>query len=271
MPPICVQESQEWLHKSIGNPCLHGKPNPAPEPTRLHLEDDIYLLCNCLIWVFLEASEQWTSLCDWTSPSSKDFLEAVTHQLCSPLGSAPRWVEKKIPPGTPPHPTAPRKVKVLFDHKLAALPMPVGVCGQYQMFSKTCGGHVPPHSQGHKDCAICWEMFKDTWAYTRTLLSACTAQRGMHGPNPMGAAGGAQIESGKFRGAPSSTDVSCLSPFFPCQMELPETCKYQEPLWKMLPRQERGWCLLTLTVPETRGTAWGQREWGNPLYSIIWF
>lgn len=135
MPPICIQGS--WLHKGMGHPCLHGKPNPAPEPTHLHLEDDTYLLYNCLIWVSLEANEQWPSLCDWTSPSSKDFLEAVTQQLCGSLGSAPRWVEKNIPLGisTSPHCSqeAPRK---LFDHKLLALTVPVRECGQYQMFSQ---------------------------------------------------------------------------------------------------------------------------------------
>lgn len=151
MPPICVQGF--WLHKSIGHPCPHGKPNPAPEPTgrwHVHLEDDIYLLYNCWIWVFLEVNEQWPSLCDWISPSSKDFLEAVTHQLCGSLGSAPRWVEKDNPLGTPPHPTAPRKLRVPFDHKLAALAMPARPCGQYQMFSQDVWRSCIPSSQGHR-------------------------------------------------------------------------------------------------------------------------
>ncbi|KAK4825874.1 hypothetical protein QYF61_003148 [Mycteria americana] len=40
-----------------------------------------------------EANEQEErpSPCDWTFPSSEPFLEAATCQLCSSLGSAPRW------------------------------------------------------------------------------------------------------------------------------------------------------------------------------------
>lgn len=137
MPPVCVQGS--LLHKSIGHPCVHDKPNPAPEPT-----DSIWkVTCIYCVSVWFGFSyrpvNKWPSLCGWTSPSSKDFPEAVTYQLCGSLGSAPRWVEKNIPLGTPPHPTAPRKLKAHFDLKLAAIPMPVRVCEQYQMFSQDVG------------------------------------------------------------------------------------------------------------------------------------
>lgn len=228
----------------------------------------MYLLYNCLIWVFLEASEQWPSLCDWSSPSSKDFLEAVIHQLCGSLGSAPRWVERNIPLGTPPYPTAPRKVKVLFDHKLAALPMPVRVLGQYQVFSKTCGGHVPPCSQGHKDCAMYWEMFKDTsCTHKDTTFCLHSTERNAWAKS----SGSSRRGTNKVRQVLLYSILhwcQLLKSFFPMSdgtawnLQIPGAC-LKDAAWA-----GKGWYVLPL--PETGGTAWGQRGWGNPLYSIIW-
>lgn len=111
-------------------------------------------------------------------PHPRRIFWRLSHISCGSLGSAPRWVEKNNPLGTPPHPTAPRKLKALFDHKLAALAMPARPCGQYQMFSKTCGGHKTPSSLGH-ELVQCVGKCSRTLGHT--LLSACTAQGGCTG------------------------------------------------------------------------------------------
>lgn len=48
--------------------------------------------------------------------------------------------------------------------------MPVRVCGQYQMLSQDVWRSRTSQLTRTQDCAMCWEMFKDTWAFTAFCL-----------------------------------------------------------------------------------------------------
>lgn len=42
--------------------------------------------------------------------------------------------------------------------------------GSIKCSPKTCRGCISPSSHWHKDCVMCWEMFKDIWTYTTFSL-----------------------------------------------------------------------------------------------------
>lgn len=183
MQLIYIQMSR--LHKGIGHPCFHSRPNSASEPIQLQ-------------WGQSRWHEFTVKLADlgFLSPkrlmNEKKALSCVIglippQRLCwrlphvsciAPLGLHQGGCRRTSPFAL--HLTAllsGRDLKVLFEWKSAALTLPRGACGQYQMFSQNAWRSRISWLtviQG-----LCNVVRGGSRTLGHMLLSACTARRGM--------------------------------------------------------------------------------------------
>lgn len=253
---------RSWLHKSIGHPCVHGKPNPAPEPTGLHLEGNMYLLHNCLIWVFLEANEQCQPL--WLDfPILEGFSGGCHTSAVVPLGLHQGGWRRTTPLALHLTPLLPGSSKHSLITNWQHLPCQRGHVGSIKCSPRRVEVTKLP---AHLDTSSC-NVLGNVQGHLGIRCFLLAQHRGDAQDKSNGSSRRGTNRAQQALWYSILHWCLLLKSFFPKSDGAAWNLQIAGASLKHAAWGGRGWCLLALTVPETGGAAWGQGRWGNPLYS----